>query len=111
MKTAEEILSGISEGYEPNYNGKGWVEMDSGGEYYRQSDVIDAMETFANQSKWIDVSEQPTPDFDGEYLCVLEIEQECKNVWIRQAVVECIFNNWRVKSNQKVIKWQPLPTV
>lgn len=72
--------------------------------------VISLLENFANQSKWIDVKEQPTPDFDGEYLCLLEIKQECHNVWKVQRVVNCVFNRWVLTGlSEKITHWQPLP--
>lgn len=51
MKTAEEILSEISDGLQPSYNGNGWVDMYSGGDYYHIEVVLQAMEKYANQYK------------------------------------------------------------
>lgn len=49
------------------------------------------------------------PEFDGEYLCQLQITQECGNVWIRWRVRECSMNKWILESNEKVVWWQSLP--
>jgi hypothetical protein len=61
-------------------------------------------QTFDKWNEW----QKGMPEFDGKYLVLIEQEQECKNVWQYQEVVDCIFNNWVLKHNQKVIGWKKL---
>jgi len=62
------------------------------------------MKTFDRWNMW----QTGMPEFDGKYLVLIEHEQECKNVWKYQEVVDCIFNNWVLKDKQKVIGWKKL---
>ena len=62
------------------------------------------MKTFDRWNAW----QNGMPEFDGKYLVLIEQEQECKNVWKYQEVVDCIFNNWVLKDKQKVIGWKKL---
>lgn len=58
-------------------------------------------------SEWRGIDEQ-TPH-DGDYLCLVKQKQECDAVWIRQRVVQNLFNNWAVNHNEEVTHWMPLP--
>ena len=60
--------------------------------------------TFDKWNEW----QKGMPEFDGTYLALIEHEQECKNVWKRQEVIDCIFNNWVLKDGQKVVGWKKL---
>ena len=69
---------------------------------YHLADAI--MKTFDRWNTW----QNGMPEFDGKYLVLIEQEQECKNVWKCQEVVDCIFNNWVLKDKQKVVGWRKL---
>ena len=58
----------------------------------------------AHQSQWRRVEDE-MPPHDGDYLCTVQLPQECGNVWVRQEVVGCSMN----KFPEKVIAWMPLP--
>ena len=60
-------------------------------------------------NEWISVEEKPTPDFDGDYLCEVQIKQECGNIWTRCKVRQCVMNNWVLFDNEVIVSWQPLP--
>ena len=60
--------------------------------------------TLTNNNQWRRV-EDGLPPHDGDYLCTVQLPQECGNVWIRQEVVWCSMN----KFPEKVIAWMPLP--
>ena len=82
------------------------------GEYVvTESCALKAIEAYHNQfdSKWISIEDKPTPDFDGEYLCVVLESEECGQTYFRQRVMQCLFNIWVVKFNQSVIAWMKLP--
>lgn len=71
-------------------------------------DFVELFEEFANQDKWISVDIEP--EFDGYYLCYVEIAEECGNIRNTQLVIVNSFNQWiLVSKNMKVTYWQPLP--
>lgn len=88
-----------------------YLELGDEVQLIRPSEAIEAIEAYHNQfeSKWISIEDKPTPDFDGEYLCVVLESEECGQTYFRQRVMQCLFNIWVVKFNQSVIAWMKLP--
>ena len=60
--------------------------------------------TFEKWNDW----QKGMPEFDGKYLVLIEQVQECENVLKYQEVVNCLFNNWVLKHNEKVVGWKKL---
>lgn len=60
------------------------------------------------KEEWISVEDKKTPDYDGDYLCMIKELQECGNVWEYQQVIHCLWNKWNIKNNQSVTHWKPL---
>jgi len=102
IKTPIEILSEVT--HHP-------IEALQNESYTKVKYTFRAMEAYHNQfeSKWISIEDKPTPDFDGEYLCVVLESEECGQTYFRQRVMQCLFNIWVVKFNQSVIAWMKLP--
>jgi hypothetical protein len=65
------------------------------------------LEEYANQSRWISVDVEP--EFDGRYLCFIEQQQECGNVWEYCQVRDNTINIWTTLANEKITHYQPLP--
>lgn len=61
---------------------------------------------FEKIPKWIPASIDAP--FDGEYLCVVEIKQECGEVWTRQRVRNNSRNKWILEENEIITHYQKL---
>ena len=59
-------------------------------------------------NNWNKVEEKP--EFDGEYLCVVHIKQECGNIWVRHKVRMFSYQNWVLKDNETVSHWTKCPS-
>jgi len=61
----------------------------------------------AGQQQWVDVAVDA--EFDGPYLCQLEVPQECGNIWTVFAVRQNKFNEWMLNDGETLIAYQPPP--
>ena len=94
MKTAEEILSK----HNPFQNNNGNTE------YFTQN-IIDAMEEYANQSKWISVDER-LPEDEEECIITNGIVVEVAQMYGGEF---CVIYDLKAAIINDVTHWQPLP--
>ena len=105
MKTAEEILENY-EGKSPSSDGHGWVDMDSGGSWYYEDNVLSAMTEYANQDKWISVEDS----LPKENIDVLVHDATCLQYIATYTGEDYIFYCEDMQEFIKTIThWQPLP--
>ncbi len=54
------------------------------------------------QCKYLFTPVEQGPEYDGDYCCMVDIAQECGNIWKRLKVITLHFNKWQVEDNIKV---------
>jgi len=74
----------------------------TGGNGYNLAEAI--MKTFDKWNTW----QIGMPEFDGDYLCMIERDNECGTTSKYQQVIQCSMNIWILKDKEKVIKWKKL---
>ena len=60
------------------------------------------MQSFDRWNSW----KKEMPEFDGDYLCVVERSNECGTISRCQQVIQCSMNIWILKDSERVIKWK-----
>tara|TARA_R110000851_G_C12899188_1_gene547988 strand:+ start:212 stop:568 length:357 start_codon:yes stop_codon:yes gene_type:complete len=70
------------------------------------SSVVIKNDYISHVSDW--VSGAVDAPKDGDYLCEIEVIEECGEVYQRQRVVSNEINQWMIGDNEKVIYWRRL---
>lgn len=58
---------------------------------------------------WALYPKHKTPH-DGKYLCYVEQQQECGNIWKYQKVIDNVMNEWTLEDKEVVVAWAHLPS-
>ena len=74
------------------------------GEYLRWIIKSDTSKAYWHGYSW----EIEMPELDGDYLCMIERDNECGTTSKYQQVIQCSMNIWILKDKEKVIKWKEL---
>ncbi len=106
-KTAEEILYNY-EGHSPSSDGHGWVEMDSGGSWYHKDKVIEAMEEFAAQDKWISV-DVDLPPFNLGVMVFIPLENNHITAGMLDISLDWVLLDEYRTPECEVTHWMELP--
>jgi len=69
---------------------------------YYLADAI--MQSFDRWNSW----KKEMPEFDGDYLCKIERQNECGTNSAYQQVCQCIMNVWVLKDMERVMGWRKL---
>ncbi len=57
--------------------------------------------------RWIPATIETT--YDGDYLCALDVPQECGNIWKIQRVRSSTYNKWILEPGEIITHYQKLP--
>jgi hypothetical protein len=71
-------------------------------------DELTAQLQSAKSEAWVSVEKDS--DYDGQYLGYLEVTEECGAVHKRHRIITNRMNKWLLKSNERLLCWQPLST-
>lgn len=97
------------------------MEQDKLRTLFKQENGIDAVQftrhanetTYSlNYVHWLEdllVWKNGMPDYDGQYLVLIQQKQECGNIWKYQKVIECFMKKWVLEyESEDVIGWKKL---